>query len=173
MQGKRLVVDACVGGSAGNASEAPMSKHSREALSAIRENMTLYLAMNPTLLQEWKDHGSRLAISFLTYMVQRRRIVFSVQDVFSSLMNTCAHQFVNIEERAAFVKDAHLLASALDFDRIVVSNEVRLRKQVQEVSHIDERIASMQWANPSLEGEACADWIARGAPSETNRFVLS
>lgn len=171
MPGKNLVVDACVARSAGSKTEAPQSTHSRDALEAIREYSQHKLAFNSALSEEWREHAGRFATSLLSYLVQKRRIVYVPDDAFVAVMNTCAHTFPDGEERTAFEKDAHVVAAALAADRILISNEVRLRDQLTQLSPAHERIKEITWANPSLEGANCADWLRQGAGSTPDRYI--
>jgi hypothetical protein len=171
MPGKQLVVDACVGRSAGDKSQAPQSRHSRDALSAVRVMIDHKLVFNAALRKEWENHGSRFATSFLVYMFQRRRIRYVSDDAFVGLMRSCAHDFAHAETKVAFEKDAHVVAAALATDQIIVSNEIRLRAQLVQLGTKDSRIAALQWANPTTEGEACVLWLTNGAPVELERAI--
>jgi hypothetical protein len=73
--------------------------------------------------------------------------------------------------RAAFEKDAHVVAAALCADRIIISNEVRLRLQLAELAGTDERLGAIMWASPAEEREACTAWIINGAPFEQDRAI--
>ena len=165
MPDRNLVVDTCVALSAGNKSEAPQSRYSRDALYAIRDYPGHKLVFNAALSREWKNRAGRLAIQFLTYMVQHRRVLYVSDEAFKGVMRGCEHHFADENEKAAFAKDSHVVSAALASDRIIISNEVRLRAQLIQVTYRHPAITAIVWANPSLEGEDCAKWILAGAPS--------
>ena len=169
MSGKKLVVDTCVARSAGDKSQAPESKHSRDALTAIREHCQHELVFNPTLSSEWKTHAGRFALSFLTYMVQRRRVHYLRGEEFSSVVRSCSLVLENGTEREAFDKDAHVVAAALASDQIILSNEVRLWAQLAKMSPYSNAVGNLVWANPSLEGPSCVNWLKEGAPWRSDR----
>ena len=63
------------------------------------------------------------------------------------------------EQRAAVLKDLHLIEAALQADRIVVSldENARMLFQVQELDTI-------VWVNPVSEHSRMQSWLEQGAP---------
>ena len=171
MPGKDIVVDTCVASSAGNKLEAPHSRSSREVLYAIRDHAGHKLVFNTALAKEWRNHAGRLAVSLLTSMVHRRRVKYVPDDAFTGVMRNCAQFFVNEQTRAAFEKDAHVVAAALASDRIIVSNEVRLKDQIVHLSDRRDEIKGIIWANPWQEGDSCAVWVRAGAQADSGRTL--
>ena len=64
------------------------------------------------------------------------------------------------EQRAAVLKDLHLIEAALLSDRIVVSldESARMLFQVQELN-------SIIWVNPVSERPRMQSWLEQGAPA--------
>ncbi len=168
--GKKIVVDSNVARSAGNVSDIPISGHSRDALLAILNRKHL-LVLNEPFEAEWKKHESRFAKSWRVTMQQRGRICWIASDEFGAL----ARRLGEIEEanfpKDALLKDMHVFACALATDRIVVSNESRLKKHLLRLAAFETSILLLSWASPNEEGKDCAIWLRAGAKFENARTL--
>ena len=171
MPGKRLLVDACVGRSSGEKSEAPQSRYSREALTAIRDYPGHLITMNTKLRKEWIENASSFGRSFLTYMFQRRRVFYVPDNAFVGVMRGYADQFKVPSVKASFEKDTHVISGALGGDKIIISTEVRLQEQLAKLAVNSDLLALIVWVNPGSEGAACVEWIKNGALSEEHRQI--
>lgn len=156
-----IVIDACVLRSA-SSSEKPLPSNCRAMLEAVRDN-AVSVAVCSTLNQEWRKHRSRYASMWMVAMYSRR-LVRSVND-FSGRADAVDHAIARLPERSreAAEKDAHLLKSALDNSKIVVSSELNCRAAFVEASVHYGEIGRVGWVDPA-DGQNAVDAATSRAP---------
>jgi hypothetical protein len=167
---KKIVVDANVAQSAGNTNDAPTSQHSRKALFAIRESK-LMLVLSPPFEDEWKRHESRFSRKWRVSMQQRGLIYWVPEEEFVVLRRRIKEISDRTFPKAALLKDIHVFACALATNRVIVSNEVRLKKHLIRLGSFEAKVLDILWASPSTEGDACSVWLQRGAKHEKSRLL--
>lgn len=167
---KKIVVDTNVARSAGSTDDASSSLHSRKALLAILERR-LTLVLSPCFETEWKRHESRFSHSWRVNMQQRGLIFWVDENEFAVL----GRRIEEIEDRAfpkkALLKDLHVFACALATNRVIVSNESRLKRHLIRLGSLESRVLLILWASPIVEGDACSGWLRGGAKHERARLL--
>lgn len=128
-----IVLDACVGISAGNSSLAPESTNSRKILDFILKNGYSIICCNK-LYGEWTNtrhqHSEKYSVIWFSQMLSAGRIklyksVTSTEQDIKELINRNASCFWNNRESKiqAAEKDAHLLNLAIISEKLIISNE--------------------------------------------------
>lgn len=167
---KRLVVDASVARSAGGdkAPEGP-SRQCRDVLEAILK-IGHRVVFSPEGLAEWRKHKSSYARGWLVQMFSRRKVIQAQgqDDAFRARLLSAAPSG---SIRAAMAKDAHLIESAVQHDRIVLSRDEAMRQILRGVATEIREIAPVLWANPDFEDEGVRFWLEHGARIEAARFL--
>lgn len=167
---RRLVVDASVACSCGNAHTAdPVGKLCRDFLSSMLNSDHLAV-MTPSIRLEWGRHQSNFARSWRVSMVARRRIVaLSPEETLQEKLRACCDG----KRLAAALKDAHLLEAALVTDQSVVSLDTSARKIYRSLCPAIKRLRAIAWINPAEPEERAVDWLEGGAQREDSRTLGS
>lgn len=171
---KRLVIDACVSMESIGRKFNPMGSNpgdlSRKCLDAVREESHIAI-FNRLLRREWRIHASRYASEWLKAM-DRKNLTADVEgEQFSVLLESACGCLPVEAHRAALAKDFHLVQSALASGQTILSNEVAFPGFVANACSAVRELASLYYANPSVEGEACRLWIKAGAEKDAGRRI--
>jgi hypothetical protein len=140
---RRLVVDASVARSAGTA-ENPTSQYCRQFLAAMLA-ICHKVVMTDDIEKEWRNHGSRYSISWLTAMQSRRKLVrVPPSEEHNRVINAqLAAADLPEAQRAAIEKDLLLVVAALASDRIVASLDDRMRKLLGKLAPVSDAVGSL------------------------------
>lgn len=92
-------------------------------------------------------------------MHARKKIVAVEVTIDEAFRERLADLGRNSEQRAAMLKDLHLVEAALHADRIIVS----LDDMARALFHIPE-LNTITWVNPVFEKEQIQSWLREGAP---------
>ncbi|HDL7471058.1 TPA: hypothetical protein PXN82_002853 [Yersinia enterocolitica] len=143
MENKKLVIDADILRSSG-VTEHPVSSAARKLLQAVLES-TCFAVVNHELETEWKKHSSRMAVSWRASMRSKGKILKCNKDNFY-------HEIVHdsdLEERLRLValKDSHLVTLAIDYDKIIASNDDRARDAFCHLCLEREELGQLYWVN--------------------------
>jgi hypothetical protein len=167
IRSRRLVIDACIAGSAG-LSEHPVSSSCRAFLEAVRK-LGHHVVFSSELSEEWHDHQSGFALRWRSSMVARKKVVW-VDPV------ECAPVRVEIERldvtdrrRAEIKKDVHLIEAALPADQTITSSDESARAPYREIASRVSAIRHLIWVNPTREDEQSIPWLEQGAPAQRSR----
>jgi predicted nucleic acid-binding protein len=154
---KLLVVDASVVHAAG-ANEHVHSSATRKCLNWILE-ICHRVVMTEDIREEWHRHQSKFSRRWRVAMYARKKIVELQLVIDEEFRDRMSGPGRTADQRAAILKDLHLIEAALQADRIVVSLDetARMLFQVQELSTII-------WVNPISEHHRIQSWLEQGAP---------
>jgi hypothetical protein len=173
-----IVVDASVAQAAGT-SEHPTSQNCRSFLEAIHQNNQCLCVFSPELSTEWKQHASRLSVTWRSRMYARKRVLFISNGEDKSLgkaLNKCARQIAgpkqdDLEQKidSALKKDAHLIGTAASTGKRVASLDEVMRGYLRTCAEKMTSVSEIIWVNPNIPEELACDWITRDAPLEAHR----
>lgn len=164
--GRRLVVDADVAQSAGESS-AERSRLCRELLSAIGSSLHR-VVLSEKGDEEWRVHQSTYSRIWLRAMEVSGQVV-RVKAHLPPEIEAAVLELFESARRTGVAKDLHLIAAALETDRIVLSNEVRARRAMGEAARAVPDFATIHWANPTDPADSAIAWVADGARDEPSR----
>ncbi len=138
-QSRLLAIDASVLRSAG--AKEGHSSHCAALLSSVLE-ICHRAAFSSEIKAEWDKHQSRFSVKWRASMVARKKMVpVSIQACQNSIMARIeSHPGLSMQDRAALKKDAHMLASALQADRIIVTGDIILKNLTDEAFGL-----SLEW----------------------------
>jgi hypothetical protein len=171
---KQLVIDASISKGSSDRKFNPMGSNpadlSRKCLAAVREEK--HIAVFSVLLrQEWRNHASLYSSEWLKAMDRKNLTVEIEGEEFSGLLGGIRQCLASEKHRAALAKDFHLVRSALASGQTILSNERRLPMLVATACRTITEFATLYYANPDLEGEACILWIKAGAEKDAERRI--
>lgn len=124
-QSRLLAIDASVLRSAG--AKEGHSSHCAALLTSVLE-IGHRAAFSSEIKAEWDKHQSRLAIKWRAAMVARKQMVpLNAQALqvcqHAITVRITAHASLSGPDRAALEKDAHMLAAAVEADRVSVTGD--------------------------------------------------
>lgn len=171
---RRLVIDPSIARAAGGVDAVfPTSKICRDTLSEV---LTIghQLVMTTDLRDEWRRHQSRFARTWLVSMYARRK-VHTADDVSrnESLRLGLIRTAELAVQRAAILKDCHLVEAALATDRAILSLDERMRALLHRAAASVEDLQQVAWVNPTNAAEGCSEWLHAGAEPERWRCLGS
>lgn len=67
----------------------------------------------------------------------------------------------NDEEQRALAKDLHLVAAALNMDKIIISSDRRARNLFRRVARKVPEVGEISWASPLVD-DGLLDWLESG-----------
>lgn len=122
-----IVLDACVGASAGNTSLAPQSTKSRNILEYLIKNDSFKIVMCKRLFSEWSRHNSRYSSIWLSNMISKEKAILTDINDYSSVDNVIDTNKGTLRNNptriTAAKKDSHLIHLASLHDKLIISNE--------------------------------------------------
>lgn len=147
-EAQRIVVDADVARSAG-LTEHPVSKNSREVLQSIL-NSQLSVSFCKTLSDEWRKHASIFAKRWLTTMIAKKK--WSLITPHDLVQNDIINSNLTDGEKAAAIKDAHVINNAIQTDKFIASNDKIARGIYSKISQTTNNLNDVTWAIPAEHG---------------------
>jgi predicted ABC-class ATPase len=169
---KSIVIDASVARAAGETSQFPVSKQSREFLEAVLKS-NHKIVLNKQLFQEWEKHESKYALRIRVALASKGRIVFKKNTENDSLRQLIQNSTVDKSRIKPMIKDIHLIEAALLTDRIVISNDNKVRNHFNSVSDKVHYLKLIIWINPTIMEEEAVKWLLDGALEEESRKIGS
>jgi len=174
---KQIVIDANIAqGSSNDRMFNPVlgdaGAQSRQCLQAIWDEKHVAV-FGRSLLSEWDRHASSYARRWLRNMEQKSRVVLEDGERFAELAISACACLSTAGEKAALVKDLHLIQSALATGQLILSNEVRFPRYVALACAAVQELATLYYANPTVEGDRCRLWIKAGAEKNADRRIDS
>jgi hypothetical protein len=163
MSGKRLVIDACVGGASSD-KDSMQSKHCSEFLLWVYKKQ-YHVIVSGDLCSEWKRHDSDYAIKWRKSMREKRRIhkVECPHDDDLRGRVTLSEYLRDKPDVVPIVlEDMHLIELAFKSDNTVVSLD-RVRLHFKAISQYVEELKIIVWVNPTNTGEEPIEWLKNGA----------
>lgn len=166
-----LVVDANVISSAGAGASGP-SWHCRVFLEAITAADMLHLVRNRKILQEWTAINARFGLRFLTTMQSTGRIVdLETTDEEAALLAGMERCSLTKAQQRRLKNDLHLLTAALQSDKRIASQDEEARGCARKLATADSEVGNVLWLNPALPAERPLEWLAQGAPLDSQRLL--
>lgn len=119
-QSRLLAIDASVLRSAG--SKEGHSSHCAALLASILE-ICHRAAFSGEIKAEWDKHQSRLSVKWRAAMIARKKMVRVSMQTRQDLLLVQIESTPGLSrpDRAALKKDAHMLAAAMEADRVIVT----------------------------------------------------
>ena len=172
MDPKRLVIDANIARSAGrrDAQSIP-SQRCREFLETMFKETRHLIVITDAIEAEWLKHQSNFASHWLASMYKRGRVCTIEITTPGKLRYKVISTTFDDYERSAMLKDIHLLEAALHADRIVVSQDERVRGYFHKAAQEVKAVTLVAWINPCQEGETPLVWLQSGADCEKERCL--
>jgi hypothetical protein len=170
---KRLVIDTSVArGAGGEDAVHPQSKDCRDFLLAVL-SVCHKIVVNPEMKKEWDGHESKFFRKWRVQMVAKGNFIFIDKDdeSFLDIKAQIESLAKTYENREAMEKDCFLLELALAHDKIVISNDEKVRNLFQEISAQVIGIRGVNWINPIKPEETPIDWLKDGACLEHKRSL--
>jgi hypothetical protein len=158
---ERLVIDASVARSSGRAGAAHCRATAcRDFLLAVLE-ICHRLVMTPAIRDEWRKHASSFARTWRVSMEARKKVVRpDVPE--SEALGIKASSLFQGADRAAVLKDLHLLEAAIATDHIVVSCDDEAKRLFACAAGTVRELADVAWVNPGTTPDM-RPWLENGA----------
>ncbi len=171
---RRLVIDTDVVYSAGE-SEHPTASASRNFLETVLE-VGHRVVMTDAIQAEWDRNiikrKSEYSYSrkWFTRMTDQGKVV-EVDGERDDMLRKRIDALVPPEQRNLAAKDVHLIEAAIATDRLVTSNDERVRGAYRGVANEVEELKQIVWVNPTKDEERPIEWLQNGATDEKHRWL--
>jgi len=159
----RVVIDANVARASGGVEATHLvARASRDALRALLDGGgTLFLGEDGW--GEWRKHMSPFARKWLVRMHGRKRVERKSTLPHKATRRAAARALAPAD-RAAVIKDAHLVDAAFASDRRVVSLDETTRNLLCVLAAVTQDLRSLYWVSPVTP--RCVPWLEAGAPDD-------
>jgi len=164
---KRLVIDPSIARAAGG-TDHPVSKACRVCLESIL-NICHQAVLTRAITEEWKRHRSNFTFLWLSSMYARKKVARPEVAPNVVLRTGIENSGLTEKERAAALKDAHLIEAALESDLRVVSLDETVRAIFRKAAPRVAPLRPVHWANPTKDDEHTIEWLEGGAKDEEVR----
>jgi hypothetical protein len=156
---RRIVIDACVGASAGQ-SEDPTARCCREFLEEVL-SICHRMVLTPDLVREWDEHASGFALRWRALMESRDKVVRigDLPDLRSEIDSAAR----SLGDRKAMLKDAHLVAAAMAADGVIASRDAEARKLFVAVASDIKGLGKIAWQHLDQANGDAVNWLRAGA----------
>lgn len=168
---KRLIVNASVARAAGGeGATAGVSINCTEFLETFRNESSHHIVMTPELSEEWNEHQSRFAATWLKSMIARKRFVYIIPPQNRTLSDKIERTAVRERDIEVLRKDFHLLQAALVTDQTIILLDETIRGLFKRAAQQVGNIRNIIWVNPDRTAEERPiPWLRNGAPPEPHR----
>ncbi|UBF25672.1 hypothetical protein K9N68_29615 [Kovacikia minuta CCNUW1] len=159
---RRLVIDASVARSCGGEDATyPTSVNCRDFLQAVLV-ICHRVVMTPDIREEWDNHQSKFARSWLRSMVAKRKLEALPEIPLDNELWNKVEQFAETDkERADMLKDLRLVEAAIATDKTVISlDENTARKLFRKAAPEIEALKMIVWVNPDKTEEQPIELVA-------------
>ncbi len=167
---RRLVIDADIVNSASEA-KYPISSTCRKFLDTVLD-VGHHVVMTNAIREEWHRHMSRYSRRGRRRMWARKRVVKIIGERDETLRGRIDAS-VSQDQQAMVAKDVHLVEAALATDRLITSQDERVRSALRTASNNVGELKRIVWVNPTRSDEAPIDWLRDGAKTEEHRLLGS
>jgi len=161
-QSRSLVIDASVARAAGGDDAIhPTAMHARNFLSAVL-TICHKAVMTPAVRTEWDAHQSRFARKWRSSMVARKKLLLfdiNERDDIRAQVNLAT---ISQKQKAAMLKDCHLVESAIASDNRIISLDNVARDLFKNSLDVPD-VNSVLWVNPTDNAESVLVWLEKGA----------
>ena len=175
---KRLVVDTSVACAASDRevtdsdveAEDLVSIKCTEFFETFRDECPHHVMMTPELSDEWDEHQSKFAATWLASMIARKRFCYDPFPENQVLCNKIEQTATNEKEVKEMWEDFHLLEAALKADQTIISLDRSIRDIFARAAQGVGEIRDIVWVNPErTEEEEPIEWLKNGAPPDDHR----
>ena len=167
---RQLVIDADIVNSASEA-KYPISSTCRRFLDTVLD-VGHHVVMTKAIREEWHRHMSRYSRRWRRRMWARKRVVKIIGERDETLRGRIDAS-VSQDQQAMVAKDVHLVEAALATDRLITSQDERVRSALRTASNNVGELKRIVWVNPTRSDEAPIDWLRDGAKIEEHRLLGS
>ena len=167
---RRLVIDADIVNSASEA-KYPISSTCRRFLDTVLD-VGHHVVMTKAIREEWHRHMSRYSKIWRRRMWARKRVVKIIGEHDETLRGRIDAS-VSQDQQAMVAKDVHLVEAALATDRLITSQDERVRSVLRTTSNNVGELKRIVWVNPTRGDETPIDWLRDGAKTEEHRLLGS
>ena len=169
---RRLIIDASIARAAGREEAIhPTSKPCCEFLTTVLK-VCHRIVITSDILQEWKKHQSRFASTWLSQMYGRKKVDDEVGvTTDNELRSKIKRQGDSEKDRAAMLKDIHLIEAAQATDQTVISLDETVRKLFNASAKHIGVFKNIIWVNPDKIDEQPFLWLKNGAKPEKKRLL--
>jgi len=168
---KCLVIDTDIASSAGGENaQATRSKQCREVLMTVRE-ASHKVVVTEMISEEWRKHQSNFTRTWLRSMYAKRKVCQLDVPTNNVLRHKVEQGVVEEKKRNAMLKDIHLIETALETDKTVISMDETVRFYFHEVTQKIAILRNIAWVNPSKDDKLCIEWLHNGAESAKERLL--
>jgi hypothetical protein len=169
--GRLLVVDASVASrSGGPGASDTAAKICRDFLLCFK-SLDHRMVLNTTLRGEWNRHQSGFARGWRLSMVAAKRVSLIEDAEIPALRDGVVRLIAGKNDQADTLKDCHLIETAIQADRSVVSLDERVRSLFTSVAQQLPHVRETLWVNPEIPTENALDWLERGARYDAHRLL--
>lgn len=154
----RIVIDADVARAAG-ITDHPRSSRCRALLDTIARKKHVFAA-SQQLRAEWHEHQSAYSAKWLANMVARKLVDFVGPVDCSEVEAAIRLALQDPGLRDAAIKDSHLVAGALQAERVLASMDTAARENFVVVAATMGRIRKLVWLNPECDSRDWLSWLA-------------
>ena len=165
---RQLVIDADIVNSASEA-KYPISSTCRKFLDTVLD-VGHHVVMTNAIREEWHRHMSRYSRRWRRRMWARKRVVKIIGERDETLRGRIDAS-VSQDQQAMVAKDVHLVEAALATDRLITSQDERVRSALRTASNNVGELKRIVWVNPTRSDEAPIDWLRDGAKIEEHRLL--
>ena len=168
---KRLVVDTSVACAAGGENATiSVSINCTEFLETFRDNTLYHVVMTFELSEEWYEHQSYFAATWLANMIATKRFHYIELPRNKVLYDKIEATAIREKDINAMLKDFHLLGAALETDQIIISLEKYVQTLFAQASQHVSEIRRIVWVNlDQTEKSDFIAWLKNGVPPEEHR----
>jgi hypothetical protein len=164
-----LVIDASITHAAGDR-ESDRSRQCTAFLVAILDFSHRIVVSGPWL-EEWQEHRSRYARSWLTKMYARRLVVKVIVKGNPKMRSQVERAAPSEKVASELVKDLHLIEAALISDKRIASLDDEARNYFSQAAQSIRALGTICWVNPERPEELPIEWLKAGAPHEEHRML--
>lgn len=165
---RRLVIDTNIARSAGESADS-ISSACRRFLETVLDAGHRVVMTDP-IRKEWHRHQSIFSTVWFGQMTEQEKVV-EVDGEHDDMLRKRIDALVPPEQRNLAAKDVHLIEAAIATDRLITSNDGRVRRAYRNVANEVEELKQIVWVNPTRDEETPIEWLQNGAMAEANRML--
>jgi hypothetical protein len=132
-------------------------------------NICHHVVLTKEISEEWNRHQSNFILFWRSSVFARKKVArheVAQNDVFrAGIQNLDFSE----KERAAVLKDAHLIEAALETDLTIASLDETARGLLRRAAQNVKPLQPVLWVNPTKDEEHTMEWLEGGAEDEETR----
>jgi hypothetical protein len=123
--------------------------------------------VNEAIYEEWNNHRSAYANTWLMEMFGRKKVDSIEQDLSNNLEDRVREIVTDVYEFETIRKDIHLIQSALAADKVVISLDDNARRAFAGLTNDIRILKEIVWVNP--QDSDFNAWLADGAKADLKK----